>query len=76
MLRKPVFAVAFVTVYLALYCIFFIAGYHNIIAYMFMLSPILVIWMVISILKYGKYSSTELKPNEEWGYEDKKREEC
>ena len=37
---------------------------------MFSLSPILIIWMVYTVIRYGKYTGKELKPNEEWGYED------
>jgi hypothetical protein len=75
MLRNPKFAVVFVSVYLALYYMFFFAGFDNIITFMFVFSPIVVIWMVITILKRGKYKGTELNQNEEWGYEDKSREE-
>lgn len=42
---------------------------------LFAISPILVIWMVYSVLKYGTYSGKELQPGEEWGYEDKNRDE-
>ena len=37
---------------------------------MFSISPFLVIWMVLSILKDGKHSGKKLGPDEEWGYED------
>jgi hypothetical protein len=71
MLRNPRFAVVFVSAYLTLYCIFFLAGYRAIIPLMFILSPVLVVWMVITVLKNGKYNGTELTADEEWGYEDK-----
>ena len=35
---------------------------------MFVLSPFVVIWMVIRVLKDGEYKGKELK--DEWGYED------
>lgn len=75
MLRNPCFSVAFVSAYLALYYIFFAAGLENIVALMFLFSPLLVAWMVVTILRYGKYKGRELKEDEEWGYEDKRREE-
>jgi hypothetical protein len=60
MLRNPVFATVFVTLYLVTYHIFFQIGVHqDIIMLMFGASPFLVIWMVITILKYGKYSGPE-----------------
>jgi hypothetical protein len=37
---------------------------------LFSFSPFLLIWMVYSILKYGKHSGKTLD-NREWGYEDK-----
>ena len=75
MLRNPKLAVVFVSAYLAAYCIILLAGYGNLASVMFMLSPALVIWMVITVLKQGKYTGTPLiKQDEEWGYEDKKRE--
>jgi hypothetical protein len=74
MLRNPRFAVVLVSVYLALYYIFFLADFENIVSIMFMLSPVLVVWMVIAVLKHGKYTGPELKHDEEWGYQDKSRE--
>lgn len=74
MLRNSRFAVVLVSVYLALYCIFFLAGFGDIVSIMFLLSPVFVIWMVITVLKHGKYTGKELKPDEEWGYEDKSRD--
>ena len=72
MLRKPAFATAFVTAYLVLYYILFYAGAsEDIITTLFALSPFLVIWMAIVILKRGKYTGAELNENEEWGYQDK-----
>ena len=74
MLRNPAFATSIVTAYLALYYILFYAGAsENIITTMFACSPFLVIWMVITILKYGKYTGKELGEQEEWGYEDRKK---
>ena len=42
---------------------------------MFILSPILLVWMVVVVLKHGKYNGPELKGGEEWGYQDKARDE-
>lgn len=75
MLRNPVFSVAFVSAYLALYYIFFAAGLENLVALMFLFSPLLVAWMAVTILKYGKYKGREFEEGEEWGYGDKRKEE-
>jgi hypothetical protein len=72
MFRKPAVVTAVVTVYLVLYYILFHAGASdNIIISMFIASPFLVIWMVITILKNGHYKGPELKEDEEWGYQDR-----
>lgn len=71
MLKKPTLAAIIVTLYLVVYYILFQAGApEDIILTMFALSPFLVIWMVMTILKYGKYEGPELKEDEEWGYQD------
>jgi hypothetical protein len=71
MLRNPAFATTFVTVYLVIYTVLFRTGAPEIvIAAMFAASPFLVIWMAITIMKYGKYSGRELDRKEEWGYQD------
>ena len=41
---------------------------------MLILSPFLICWMVYTILKYGKYGGPELG-NDEFGYQDKKKDE-
>jgi hypothetical protein len=42
----------------------------EIIALMFLSSPFLMLWMVYSILKYGKPSEKKLEKGEEFGYSD------
>jgi hypothetical protein len=42
---------------------------------MFVLSPILLLWMVISVLKSKNFTGKELNEGEEWGYADKRKEE-
>jgi len=76
MLRKPSFVAIVVTAYLLVYYILFQAAVPDLIIMgMFTLSPVLVIWLVITILKYGKFNGPELKENEEWGYQDKDRDD-
>ena len=40
---------------------------------MFVLSPILVVWMVITVLKDSSRDVQELEKEEEWGYQDEDR---
>lgn len=75
-MRNYKFATAFVTIYLVVYTVLHnIAVSFDVISTMFFLSPLLVIWMVYTILKYGKYEGRELEENEEWGYADKSGEQ-
>ncbi len=72
MLRNPAFVTTFVTVYLVVYTnLLYTGASENITTLMFALSPFFVIWMAITIMKYGKYTGAELKEDEEWGYQDR-----
>jgi len=72
MLANSTFSVITVTVYLLLYCILLQIEYTQWLAvYMFLLSPVLVIWMVYTVLKYGVYKGRELAEDEEYGYQDR-----
>jgi len=37
----------------------------------FFLSPLLVIWLVCNVIRFGEYRGRELRGNEEWGYTDR-----
>lgn len=75
MLKNPVFSVAFVTIYLVVYTLLLHTGASmNVVLTMFLVSPVLVLWMVYVVLKFGKFEGRELEPDQEWGYSDRKRE--
>lgn len=40
-------------------------------AFIFTFSPLLVIWLVYSVIRHGEYKGRELKSDEEFGYTDK-----
>ncbi|HEX6428594.1 MAG TPA: hypothetical protein VF008_12945 [Niastella sp.] len=70
-MKKPVIVTTIVTTYLVLYYTLFNAGVsENIIILMFIASPFLVIWLAVTILKYGQSPTAELPENKEWGYSD------
>lgn len=76
MFKKPSFVVAFVTSVLLLYCI--LIGFNlllPIVNTVFAISPFLLLWMCYSVIRYGIYHGKELGENEEWGYQDKDKEE-
>jgi len=71
MFRNPIFSTIVVTSCLFLYqafCSLGIAINFNYI--IFLISPLLMIWMVLTILKDKKTKVRELKEDEEWGYGD------
>ena len=43
----------------------------NWVALVFSVSPILIIWMVWVVLKYGEYNGEELEDEQEFGYVDR-----
>ncbi|RYY15925.1 MAG: hypothetical protein EOO04_27820 [Chitinophagaceae bacterium] len=53
----------------------YMSGPTDLVLMIFCMSPILMIWLVLTILKTGKYDGPELSPGEHWGYQDKKKEE-
>ena len=71
MIKKPFFAVAAVTVILLIYCIVIGFNISLPVAYLiFGISPILIAWLVYTIIRFGKYKGKEFDTGEEWGYQD------
>ena len=70
-MRNYKFSIILVTLYLL---VFALAGRLGApLSWMFLMfssSPLLIIWMVYTVIIYGKYSGKELKAVDEWGYED------
>ncbi|HJT75351.1 MAG TPA: hypothetical protein VJ720_15050 [Chitinophaga sp.] len=72
MLRNSTFSIIAVTVYLLVYCVLLqIERTQSVAVLMFIVSPGPLLWMVYTILKYGKYNGRELAENEEYGYQDR-----
>ena len=71
-MRHETIAVAGVSFILLLYTMFASTGILlNWVALIFAASPILIIWMVWVVLKYGEYNGEELEDNQEFGYVDR-----
>lgn len=71
MLRNGIFSVYLVTFYLLVYII--LLQFETTVSYaiiMLLFSPLLICWMVYSVLKDDKYNGTELG-DDEFGYQDK-----
>ncbi len=68
-------SVYFVSVYLLLYCILLqIESTFHYAFMMLLFSPILIFWMVYTVLRYGRYNGGDLG-NRESGYQDRSWEE-
>ena len=74
-MKRSILTTTVVTIYLVIYQV---ASSFNvpaaIIFSMFLLSPFMMIWMVVNILKDTSTEVIELKEGEEWGYQDRNRQ--
>lgn len=69
-------AVIILTIYLIVYAAFFQTGLSiTLLAFMFLLSPVLVIWTVYLVLRDGTDKYPELDKVDEWGYLNKAKDE-
>lgn len=74
-MKKDIKAILLVSLYLVCYCAFLQFEVTRKIAYIMLgCAPVLLVWMVYTVLKKGKYEGPELG-NNEFGYADKKNEE-
>lgn len=71
-MKNETIAIAGVSMVLLFYTIFAGTGILlNWVALVFSISPILIIWMVWVVLKYGEYTGEELEDEQEFGYVDR-----
>ena len=76
MLKKPAIPVIITTIAVLLYNILpQFTGSFTLAGIIFIASPFLMGWLVYTILKHGKYNGKELGDKEEWGYQDKQRDQ-
>ena len=74
--RKEIIPVTIGSAVLLLYCWMILSGNKSeLTSFLFSLIPFILIWIVFSILKYGKFEGRELGEHEEWGYADKDKNE-
>jgi hypothetical protein len=75
-MKRADFSTAFVTGVLLLYCILILLDAPlKYILTIFITLPLLIIWMAYTIIRHGVYNGAELAKDEEWGYEDKNKDE-
>lgn len=72
MLKHPAISTLFATVYLLVYILLLqMEAVPNISLILFFFSPIVLIALAYSIIRYGKYDGRELMEDEHWGYQDR-----
>lgn len=74
MTPRVIFSVVGVSLYLLAFLLFIYAGQSVVASWMFVLSPVLLIWMVYTVIRHGQYDGPELD-EEEWGYEDRDKDD-
>ena len=42
--------------------------------YMFLFSPLIVLWLVYTVIRHGRYTGRELDEQEEFGYQDREKD--
>ena len=74
--RKEIIPVIIGSIVLLLYCWLIVNGKGSgLTSFLFTLIPFILLWIVYSILKHGKFEGKELEDQEEWGYTDKDKNE-
>jgi len=70
-MKHETIAIGGVSMVLLFYTMFATTGVLlNWVALIFALSPVLIIWMVWVVLKYGEFRGEELEEEQEFGYTD------
>ena len=76
MLKNSTFAVITVSLLLLFYVVLLQTGWLAPLAgLVYALSPLLMLWLVYTVIRYGRYSGKELQQDEEWGYQDRNNDE-
>ena len=74
-MKRPAVAAILATIYLVLYCITLQFEYLRPIGmYMFLFSPLIVLWLVYTVIRHGRYTGRELDEQEEFGYQDREKD--
>jgi fatty acid desaturase len=73
---KPARVTLWASIYLLLYCLLLqVKAAESIAMLMFFFSPLIVVWMVFVVIKHGTYTGHTFNENEEWGYQDRNKED-
>ena len=71
MLKHPAIMTIFATVYMSLYVLLLqLEPFPNLSFILFFFSPLIILALAYSIIRYGKYNGKEFTEEEHWGYQD------
>jgi hypothetical protein len=74
MLRQPRFAWILGSIYLVIYCLLMMSENLQWLAViLFFFSPFLVIWIALTIIRFGRYKGPDLECDE-FGYQDRPKD--
>ena len=72
MLKHPSITTIFASAYLLLYVVLLQQETLSDLSFiLFFFSPVIILALAYSIIRYGKYSGEELAEKEHWGYQDR-----
>ena len=63
------------SLYFFTFLIFVFTGNILVSSWMFLFSPLVLITFFYIVIRYGTYNGQELRDDEEWGYENKNKDE-
>ncbi len=74
-MNRSVIVAIIATLYLLVYVILYVLGAGSgLVTILFTLSPLVVLWLVFTVLKDDSVPVRELEEGEEWGYADRQKE--
>ncbi|MCG7857609.1 hypothetical protein MD537_11540 [Flavihumibacter sediminis] len=74
-MNRSIIVAIIATLYLLVYVILYVLGAGSgLVTILFTLSPLVVLWLVFTVLKDDSVPVRELEDGEEWGYADREKE--
>ncbi len=74
-MNRSIIVAIIATLYLLVYVILYVLGAGSgLVTILFTFSPVVVFWLVFTVLKDDSVPVRELEDGEEWGYADREKE--
>lgn len=69
-MNRASFSVLFSSIYFLVFLVALPLGWSQLTWSLFLFSPLLLVCLAYSVIRFGHYHGKELEEGEEWGYED------